>query len=119
MPSSLRRIIAGTRREAGGAVGGEVADEILHRLDAASLAIVHKSDLEVLIDAARFHRRPVNGQLLTEEMDLALFLGLRLISSPGDKSSEKLAHLLLKGKPAASVRRTSLKAAGQARVRNV
>jgi hypothetical protein len=61
---SARRIIAGTTTRRGEAVGDEVAGEILHRLDAAMLAIVHKSDLEILIDAARSRRRRVDGQPL-------------------------------------------------------
>jgi hypothetical protein len=100
MHISARRIIAGTAVTSDEALGDERAREVLSRLDAANLAIVHKSDLEILIDAAKFHTRRVNGQLLTEHMELALFLGERfLINSEKGNSGEKVAHLLLATKP--------------------
>jgi hypothetical protein len=92
--SLLRRIIAGTTTRRSGVVGDEVAGEILRRLDAARLAIVHESDLEILIDAARFRSRRVAGQLFTRHMDLALFLGERLlIGLQKDKSGEETRPL--------------------------
>jgi hypothetical protein len=100
MQISARKIIAGTAVRADEVLGDERAGEVLSRLDAANLAIVDKSDLEILIDAAQFRERLMNGQLLTEHMELALFLGERFLSSSRKyNSDEKDPHLLMATKP--------------------
>jgi hypothetical protein len=110
MDNSLRSTIANirTRTEAGEAVGDEVASEILARLNAANLAIVHKSDLEILIEAAKFRRSRIGGQLLTQQMELALFLGLRLIESGRSTSASEESSAVEGGRDVAAEMRTHL-----------